>query len=51
LWPAAVALSEPSHTPSGDEVDHLGKLRATYHELAEAYEAMRRMVERGYVVV
>jgi len=48
---AAVALSEPSHTPSEEEVEHLAKLRATYRELAEAYEAMRRVVERGYVVL
>lgn len=48
---AAVALSDPSHSPTDPEIAHLAKLRAAYVELAEAYEAMRRMVERGYVVV
>lgn len=31
------------------QVARLAELRAAYHELAEAYEALRRMVERGYL--
>ena len=51
-WIAAAAtLVDPSRTPTESEVTHLAKLRAGYIELSEAYEAMRRMVERGYVVL
>jgi len=32
-----------------DRQGRLGRLRQAYEELAEAYEAMRRMVERGYL--
>ena len=46
---AALAISEHTHAPSQDEVAQLNTLRSAYDELAEAYEAMRRMVERGYL--
>lgn len=44
----ALALSEAIN-PSHEQVSRLGRLRQAYEELAEAYEAMRRMVERGYL--
>ena len=34
---------------STEEVSRLQMLRTAYEELSEAYEAMRRMVERGYL--
>lgn len=46
---AAIAMTEQSAHLAPDEVAHLGTLRRTFEELAEAYEAMRRMVERGYL--
>lgn len=46
---AALAITEKTHTPSSEEVARLTVLRSTYDELAEAYGAMRRMVERGYL--
>jgi hypothetical protein len=46
---AALAATEHTHTPSDAEVARLAALRSAYDELAEAYEAMRRMVERGYL--
>lgn len=49
-WVAtAVAMTETSHTPPPDQIQKLAQMRMAYEELAEAYEAMRRMVERGYV--
>ena len=36
--------------PSADQIDKLAHLRSAYEELAEAYDALRRMVERGYVI-
>ncbi|MDO8911599.1 MAG: hypothetical protein Q8N10_02780 [Phenylobacterium sp.] len=44
----ALALSE-AISPSHEQISRLGRLRQAYEELAEAYEAMRRMVERGYL--
>ena len=34
---------------SAEQVEKLSVLRGAYEELTEAYEAMRRMVERGYL--
>ena len=45
----AISLSEASHALSPDGAERLARLRAAYEELAEAYEGMRRMVERGYL--
>ena len=47
---AAVAMTEAAHTPTVEQITKLAHMRVAYEELAEAYEAMRRMVERGYVV-
>lgn len=44
----ALTLSETVN-PRPDQVVRLAAMRAAYEELAEAYEAMRRMVERGYL--
>jgi len=46
----ALALTESNHMPTPEQTTRLAQLRASYEELAEAYEALRRMVERGYVV-
>lgn len=47
---AAVAMTETAHTPAPDQIARLAQMRMAYEELAEAYEALRRMVERGYVM-
>ena len=46
---AALALSEAGRGLSAAESGALTLLRETYMELSEAYEALRRMVERGYL--
>lgn len=47
---SAIALSQkPEAAPQ--EVAQLATLRAAYEELTEAYDALRRMVERGYLPV
>ena len=46
---AALAISETGETPSREQVAGLTHLRATYEELAGAYDGLRRMVERGYL--
>lgn len=46
---AALSATESARTLSPAQVHHLAQLREAYHELAEVYDAMRRMVERGYV--
>lgn len=46
---AALETAEKAHTPPDADVASLARLRATYEELTEAYEALRRMVERGYL--
>lgn len=50
-WVAtAVAVAEKPEV-SPQEVAQLTSLRCAYEELTEAYDAMRRMVERGYLVL
>jgi hypothetical protein len=46
---AALAISESDAAMSHAKIQQLAQLRETYQELAEAYDAMRRLVERGYV--
>lgn len=46
---AAVHVTEKAHCPSDAEIARLSALRAAFVELTEAYDAMRRMVERGYL--
>ncbi len=46
---AALAITEAAQPPGPDQVGRLAALRMTYEELTEVYDAMRRMVERGYL--
>ena len=46
---AALSVTEASPTPTDSQIRALAQLRETYQELIEAYDAMRRMVERGYL--
>lgn len=49
-WVDAAMAAARSRSPlSEQEVQRLAHLRCAYDELCEAYEAMRRMVERGYL--
>jgi long-subunit acyl-CoA synthetase (AMP-forming) len=49
-WVAsAVALAEAGAPPTPDQISHVEQARKAFEELADAYEAMRRMVERGYL--
>jgi hypothetical protein len=43
--------SESGAPSTPDQIARLASARAAYEELAEAYEGMRRMVERGYVTL
>ncbi len=45
----AVAMADAGHSLSEAQVARLHHLRSTYEELTSVYEAMRRMVERGYI--
>ena len=46
---AAAAMVETSTALSPAQVNDLAAQRRAFEELTEAYEAMRRMVERGYL--
>ncbi|MCC7268439.1 MAG: hypothetical protein IT546_14035 [Caulobacteraceae bacterium] len=46
---AALKASDEPHPLSPDEAHHLTHLRTVFEELAEAYDGLRRMVERGYL--
>ena len=46
---AAVAMTESPTPLSPEQAAKLTGLRTAYEELTEAYEGMRRMVERGYL--
>ena len=49
-WGAeAVRLAESGAPATPDQVARLTAARTAYDELAEAYDALRRMVERGYL--
>lgn len=49
-WAAEALRQAESSSPSTpDQIARLTASRVAYEELAEAYEALRRMVERGYV--
>ena len=50
LWVDAAKKMTAGRKPlMPDELATLTHLRTSYEELSEAYEAMRRMVERGYL--
>ncbi|MGZ5948497.1 MAG: hypothetical protein ACXWKV_18150 [Caulobacteraceae bacterium] len=46
---AALASTERGHALTRDQIEHLAHLRTAYEELTQVYDAMRRMVERGYL--
>jgi len=49
-WVAeAVAMTENGAAITPEQTARLAALRAAFEELTEVYEAMRRMVERGYL--
>jgi len=45
----ALRLSEAGQAVGVAETQKLAGMRAAYEELSEAYEGLRRMVERGYL--
>ena len=50
LWVAkGIGATESGRPLSPAQLAEMEHLRAAYEELAEVYEAMRRMVERGYL--
>jgi hypothetical protein len=49
-WVAsALRITTEGQPPSIEQVEKLAQMRMVYEELTEVYEAMRRMVERGYL--
>jgi hypothetical protein len=49
-WVATgLAVTEGGQPPTSEDVASLAALRQAYEELTEVYDAMRRMVERGYL--
>lgn len=46
---AALVATESPQGPTPEQTRALTQLRTAYEELAHGYDAMRRMVERGYV--
>jgi hypothetical protein len=47
----SLRLSESGAPATPDQIARLTSARVAYEELAEAYEALRRMVERGYIAI
>jgi hypothetical protein len=50
-WVASADALSQKPELSPQEVAQLTTLRTAYEELTEAYDALRRMVERGYLAV
>jgi hypothetical protein len=49
-WVATgLAVTEGGRQPTSEDIASLAALRSAYDELTEVYDAMRRMVERGYL--
>ena len=49
-WAAeAIRLAHSGSPATPDQIARLTSARTAYEELTEAYEALRRMVERGYL--
>ena len=46
---AAITATDKAHALTSEQIAQLALLRGAYQELTEAYEATRRMVERGYL--
>jgi hypothetical protein len=50
VWVAqALKVAETGGRVTPEDLSRLAHLRATFEELAEAYEGLRRIVERGYI--
>ena len=50
LWVStALELADAGGTPTRQQVETLADRRAAFEEMREAYEALRRMIERGYL--
>ena len=45
----ALRLTSAAGPVSAEQAERLAQMRLIFEELSEAYEAMRRMVERGYL--
>lgn len=51
-WVAeALRLAESGSPSTPDQIARLAAARTAFEELSEAYEGLRRMVERGYVAL
>ncbi|OXE36826.1 MAG: hypothetical protein CGW95_05310 [Phenylobacterium zucineum] len=51
IWvKAAITMTEAGGTITPHQATKLAELRSSFDELSAAYEALRRMIERGYVV-
>lgn len=48
---AALSAASTPRSPQPEQIDQIESLRRAYEELTAAYEALRRMVERGYLTV
>jgi hypothetical protein len=49
-WVAtALAVTDRGAPPTAADIEMLAGLRRAYEELSEAYDGLRRMVERGYM--
>lgn len=48
-WAAAALQASETAAPTAEQIARLTELRVAFQELTEAYEGLRRMVERGYV--
>ncbi len=46
---ASIAASKKADGPSSQDVQQLVMLRTAFEELTEAYDGLRRLVERGYL--
>lgn len=47
---AALLVSSGPNQPDAQKIAKLSELRTTFNELTEAYEGLRRLVERSYLV-
>jgi hypothetical protein len=48
-WAAKALEASANGRPTTAQINELVDLRTAYEEMAAAYEALRRMVERGYI--
>lgn len=46
---AALAACDGDHPPSAEKLEQIAQHRRAFEELTEAYGALRRLVERGYL--